>query len=146
MNEEFSGSVRRRPRGGNQHSQRSQSPGNKYGKGTWNASGNGSHGPHGSRSSSHGPDRGAEERRREFERETYYDRPEDRTSRTENARNRERLDQENREAEKKSRKTQTQYGSELDEEPLFKVPFDPWRLFGAAKRNILWILTAGAVV
>ena len=154
MNEEFTGSVRRRPRGGNQHSQRSQGPGNKSGKGNWNANGNGSHASHtshGSHNSSHGPDRGgAEERRREFEREAHYDRPEDRSSRREHGREpereRQRFDRENREAEKKSRKTQTQYGSELDEEPLFKVPFDPWRLFGAAKRNILWILAAGAVV
>lgn len=155
MNEEFSGSVRRRPRGGNQHSQRSQGPVNKHGKGNWSANGNGSHGSHsshGSHGSSYGPDRGsAEERRKEFERETYYDRPEDRNRREyerdpERERQRERFDRENREAEKKSRKAQTQYGSELEEEPLFKVPFDPWRLFGAAKRNILWILSAGAVV
>lgn len=37
-------------------------------------------------------------------------------------------------------------GRELDEEPpLFKFPFDPWRLFGAAKRNFPWIL-AGSVL
>ncbi|MGZ8900341.1 MAG: polysaccharide biosynthesis/export family protein, partial [Limisphaerales bacterium] len=38
------------------------------------------------------------------------------------------------------------YGSEMEEEPLFRFPFDPWRLYGAAKRNLGWIFAAGVLL
>ena len=134
MSEEFThvGSVRRRPRSGHQRSQ-----GQSYGpKTNGNGNGNGSYNK-----------RAAEERRKEFERDSYYDRPEDRGTgrdpRRDFTKEQPRFE---RAQEKKPRKELPTYGPELDEEPLFKVPFDPWRLYGAAKRNLVWILCAGALL
>jgi protein involved in polysaccharide export with SLBB domain len=151
MNEEFShiGTVRRRPRSGNQ---RSQNPGNNNGKASGGAAGKANANGNGSTrngNGSYGPNRrDPDARRGEFERETYYDRRDERESERESRRGYEREREFNRDrgAEKKEKKTLPNYGPELDEEPLFKVPFDPWRLYGAAKRNIGWILCAGALL
>src|SRR5688572_14540600 len=79
MNEDFShvGSVRRRPRSGQQRSQGSNHW-KANGKSNGAANGNGSYGPHkaGPEKNSTGPD----DRQREFEREAYYDQPRDRGS------------------------------------------------------------------
>jgi hypothetical protein len=125
MSEEYThvGTVRRRPRTGQQSSQSSSA----NGEGRKNGA-NGSHA------------RSGRESRRDFERESYYDRAEDNEFR-EPRRSRSRFS-----SFRKEKKPQSSYAPELDEEPLFRFPFDPWRLYGAAKRNFGWILCAGAVL
>ena len=38
------------------------------------------------------------------------------------------------------------YGPEEEEDPGFRLPFDPWRLLGAAKRNWAWVFTGAALL
>jgi protein involved in polysaccharide export with SLBB domain/uncharacterized protein involved in exopolysaccharide biosynthesis/Mrp family chromosome partitioning ATPase len=138
MSEEFThvGTVRRRPRSGYQRSQ-----GQNYGP-----KGNG-YGPKGNGNGSYNK-KAADARRKEFEREQYFDRAGERGSDSPGRDPRQAFAQERRfdRAEKKEPRKELTYGPELDEEPLFKVPFDPWRLYGAAKRNLVWILCAGALL
>ena len=127
MSEEYThvGTVRRRPRPGHQRSQSSS------GKGDAKANGNGSHAWN---------DRDS---RREFERDRHFDREE--SSREGGTRD-ERRTRSRFSSFKKENRPASTYGPELDEEPLFRFPFDPWRLYGAAKRNLGWILVAGAAL
>lgn len=119
MSEEYThvGTVRRRPRTGHQRSQTSSS----HGEGKYN--GNGAY------------SRNGRDSKRDFERESYFDRAREEERQERRARS--------RFASFKKEKKPSNYGPELDEEPLFRFPFDPWRLYGAAKRNLGWILCAG---
>lgn len=125
MSEEYThvGTVRRRPRTGHQRSESSA----RSGRGQ--PTGNGS---------AHEAREDREESRRDFERERFYDRGTEEQPRSRSG-SRPR-------PEKKPRKALPSYGPELDEEPLFRFPFDPWRLYGAAKRNFIWILMTGALL
>jgi hypothetical protein len=125
MSEEYThvGTVRRRPRTGHQRSQ----PSDRNGK----AGSNG-----------HGHGKGTSQARREFHRESFYDRAPD----TEERGSRREEEERRKPAEERARKALPYYGSELDEEPLFRFPFDPWRLYGAVKRNFGWILAGGALL
>jgi protein involved in polysaccharide export with SLBB domain/capsular polysaccharide biosynthesis protein len=135
MSEEYThvGTVRRRPRTGHQRSESSTRNGRPA-----SAANNGAA----------REERSArEEPRREFERESDYDR-EPGTQRRESRRPEDRGSRWRK--EKKPRKAlrspSPSYGPELDEEPLFRFPFDPWRLFGAVKRNFIWILLAAGLL
>ncbi len=145
MNDEYThvGTVRRRPRTGHQRSHGPASNGKANGNGAYNGASNSSNSNHSSQSS-HGSAKrtDGDDRRRDFERESYYDRPGDREPRRGFARDQ----RQERTDDRKREKAAPYYGPELDEEPLFKFPFDPWRLYGAAKRNIAWILCAGALL
>ena len=124
MSEEYThvGTVRRRPRTGYQRSQSSSANGEAK------SNGNGSYA------------RNGKESRREFEHESHFD-----TAPEEPAREARRA-KPRFEAPKKERRAPSRYGPELDEEPLFRFPFDPWRLYGAGKRNFGWILATGAIL
>ena len=128
MSEEYThvGTVRRRPRTGYQRSQPSSDNGEAR------TNGNGSYAKNGRDS------------RREFERESYFDKGYEERSR-ESRRSRPRPESAPR-AKERDRRPASQFGPELDEEPLFRFPFDPWRLYGAAKRNFGWILVSGAAL
>ena len=123
MSEEYThvGTVRRRPRTGYQRSQSSSANGEAT------SNGNGSYARNGSS-------------RREFEQESHFDSAPEEPAR-EARRAKPRF-----EAPKKERRAPSRYGPELDEEPLFRFPFDPWRLYGAGKRNFGWILATGAIL
>src|SRR5687767_9817196 len=134
MSEEYThvGTVRRRPRPGYQRSQSSSANGEAK------SNGNGSH------------TRNGRDSRHDFERDSYFDKGFDETSREarDSRRSRPRPEAEPRakQSKERPRKSASQFGPELEEEPLFKFPFDPWRLYGAAKRNFGWILCAGALM
>src|SRR5688572_26787948 len=137
MSEEYThvGTVRRRPRNGQQRSQNSSGNGETRANGTngsYARNGNGRH------DRQDRPERGT---RREFERESYFDR--DPGDAREQRRSRSRFGMGAKKEEKKPAST---YGSELDEEPLFRFPFDPWRLYGAVKRNLGWIAVAAMLL
>lgn len=125
MSEEYThvGTVRRRPRTGHQRSQHSSS----NGESKRNGNGNGSYA------------RNGRDSRRGFEKEAFYDRAPDEESRG-SRRNFSPF------SSFKKEKKPSNYGPELDEEPLFRFPFDPWRLYGALKRNLGWILAAGTIL
>ncbi|HEV8542692.1 MAG TPA: polysaccharide biosynthesis/export family protein [Verrucomicrobiae bacterium] len=138
MSDEYThfGTVRRRPRAGHQRSQSAyESNGNHNGK----AHGNGAAEANGSA-------------RSEFERETYYDGAndldddEERAQETEpNPRPRSRA--RHRMEDEPPRKALPHATRELDlEPPLFRFPFDPWRLYGAAKRHLLTIFFGGVAL
>src|SRR5688572_18162492 len=131
MSEEYThvGTVRRRPRTGYQRSQSSSANGEAK------SNGNGSH------------TRNGRDSRHEFERDSYFDKGFDETSR-ESRRSRARPEAEPRakQGKERARKPVSQFGPELEEEPLFRFPFDPWRLYGAAKRNFGWILVSAAAL
>jgi protein involved in polysaccharide export with SLBB domain/uncharacterized protein involved in exopolysaccharide biosynthesis len=122
MSEEYThvGTVRRRPRTGHQRSQYSSANGEAR------TNGNGSYAKNG------------RDTRPEFEPDADFSAAAEEPAR-EPRRPRPRFD-----APKKERKPRpSSYGSEMEEEPLFRFPFDPWRLYGAAKRNLGWIFAAG---
>ena len=128
MSEEYThvGTVRRRPRTGHQRSQHSSANGETRSNGA-----NG-HGPYA---------KNGRDSRREFEPEPDFNATAEEPAR-EPRRGRPRP-----EAPKKDRKPRpSAYGSEMEEEPLFRFPFDPWRLYGAAKRNLGWIFAAGVLL
>src|SRR5688572_21369786 len=45
-----------------------------------------------------------------------------------------------------SRRSFPSFGPDLEIEPGFRLPFDPWRLIRAAKRNAPWIILGGALL
>jgi hypothetical protein len=111
--------VRRRPRTAHQ---RSRAP---Y-EGNGHAKANGSR-------SVNGESKASGDAHSEFQKETFYDsEPEPASEPRRRARTR---------SQPKTRQALPYYGRELDAEPpLFRFPFDPWRLYGAAKRNLAWII------
>ena len=135
MSEEYThvGSVRRRPRTGHQRSQPSPANGE--------AKTNGFH-------SKNGRDtRQAFEREDPLETEENEPRESRETRESREARRpRPRSRFSARKESRADRKALPNYGPELDEEPLFRFPFDPWRLYGAAKRNFGWIIFAGLLL
>src|SRR5687768_6371181 len=130
MSEEYThvGTVRRRPRPGYQRSQSSSANGEAK------SNGNGSH------------TRNGRDSRHDFERDSYFDKGFDETSREarDSRRSRPRPEAEPRakQSKERPRKSASQFGPELEEEPLFRFPFDPWRLYGAAKRNFGWVVVS----
>ncbi|HEX7863105.1 MAG TPA: polysaccharide biosynthesis/export family protein [Verrucomicrobiae bacterium] len=136
MSEEYThvGTVRRRPRNGHQRSQNSSGNGEARSgsNGSYARNGNGRHDRQ---------ERQDRDSRREFDRESYFDR--DPGEAREQRRSRSRFGMGAKKEEKKPAST---YGSELDEEPLFRFPFDPWRLYGAVKRNLGWIAVAAMLL
>lgn len=138
MNDESTnvGTVRRRLRPENQHSQESFET-------NGDAKTNGARKKNGTNGGAHA----------EFTRETFYDRPpkggpqgESRSEPRAEPRQSRRRDRRS-EYEPSPRRRRGLPWREVDfEAPLFRCPFDPWRLYGAVKRNINSImLTAGVL-
>jgi len=131
MNEDYThfGTVRRRPRTGHQRSQPHEGNGN--GKAPVNGSNGNMHDG--------------------FERDDYYDRG-DRAGdiddqAEENERPRRERSRRRQFEDERPRRALPNSARELDlEPPLFRLPFDPWRLYGAARRNLLTIFTGGALL
>src|SRR5690349_18349459 len=122
MSEEYSnaGTVRRRPRASHQ---RTESTFEENGTGK-------SQSTHDRNGQGH-----AGFREQAYREETYYDRA-PKNERRKRARQRE-VDEE----EEKPKHKRDLPWREIDAEgPLFRCPFDPWRLYGALKRNLYWIL------